>query len=84
MDSGSLGMSMNEKLQDVLAQRREAVRRFCRIADLEQDLVEEWLKDTTNVETYSAWYRHERWLVAALNDWRQATDALFSALEKRP
>ena len=75
---------MNDKLQDVLAHRREAVKRFCRVAGVEENLVEEWLKDTTNIETYSAWYRHERWLVTALNDWRQATDALFSALEKRP
>jgi hypothetical protein len=74
---------MNEKLQDVLAQRRAAVNRLRRVAGLEQSLVEEWLKDATNVERYSAWYRHERRLVAALNDWQRATDALFSALEKR-
>ena len=74
---------MNEKLQDVLARRRKAVKRFCRMADLEQNLVEEWLKDTSDVEKYSAWYCHERWLVAALNDWRQATVALFNAMEKR-
>jgi hypothetical protein len=75
---------MKEKLNEMLAHRREAVSRFCRIADREQKLVEEWLKDATDMERYSAWYRHERWLVAALNDWRQATDALFSVLEKRP
>ena len=80
----TLAMSMNEKLQDVLAQRREAVNRFCRMAGMEQSLVEEWLKDTANMERYSAWYRHKLWVVAALNDWRQATDALFSALENRP
>jgi hypothetical protein len=73
---------MSEKLHDMLKDRREAVNRFCRMANLEQKLVEEWLKDTANRERYSAWYRHERWLVAALNEWRQATDALFSALEK--
>ena len=76
-------MRMNEKLQDVLAQRREAVNRFCQMAGREQSLAEEWLKDTGNVERYSGWYRHERWLIAALKDWLQATDALFSALEKR-
>jgi hypothetical protein len=75
-------MRIDDKLQDVIAQRREAVNRFCRVAGLEQNLVEEWFKDTTNVERYSAWCRHEQWLVAALNDWRQATDALFRALEK--
>ena len=75
---------MKEKLDEMLAHRREAVNRFCRIAGREQKLIEEWLKDATDVERYSAWYRHERWLVAALNDWRQATDALFSVLEKRP
>lgn len=75
-------MMMNEKLRDVLAQRREAVNRFCQMAGREQSLAEEWLKDAGNLERYSAWYRHERWLVAALNDWRQATDALFCALEK--
>ena len=74
---------MNEKLEDMLARRRESVNRFCQMAGREQSLVEEWLKDTTNPERYSAWYRHERWLVAALNDWREATDALFSALERR-
>jgi hypothetical protein len=79
----AVGMRMNKKLQDLLAQRRKAVTRFCRMAELEQNLLEEWLRDTTNVERYSAWCRPERWLVAALNDWRQATDALFSALEKR-
>jgi hypothetical protein len=79
----ALGMRMNEKLQDVLKLRRKAVKRFCRMAELEQDLVEEWLSDTTDKERYSAWRRHERWLVAALNDWRQATDTLLSALEKR-
>jgi hypothetical protein len=79
----ALGMRMNEKLQDVLKLRRKAVKRFCRMAELEQDLVEEWLSHTTDVERYSAWRRHELWLVAALNDWRQATDALLSALEKR-
>jgi len=72
----ALAMRMNEKLQDVLAQRRKAVKRFCRMAELEQSLVEEWLKDTTNEERYSAWHRHELRLVAALNDWRQAIDAL--------
>jgi hypothetical protein len=76
-------MSMNEKLPDMLAKRREAVNRFCRMAGREHSLVEEWLKDTTNLERYSSWHRYERWLVAALNDWREATDALFSALEKR-
>jgi hypothetical protein len=70
-------------LRDVLAQRREAVNRFCRIAGLEQDLMEEWLEDTADAKKYSAWSRHKRWVVAALNDWQQATDALFSALEKR-
>jgi len=74
---------MNEKLRDVLAQRREAVNRFCQMAGREQSLAEEWLNDIGNSERYYDWYRHERWLVAALNDWRQATDALFSALEKR-
>jgi hypothetical protein len=83
LGDSTLGTRMNKKLQDVLAQRRKAVNRFCRMAELEQELVEEWLKDTTDIERYSAWYRHERWLVAALNDWRQATDALLSALEKR-
>jgi hypothetical protein len=73
---------MNEKLQDVLAHRQEAVKRFCQMASLEQKLVEEWLKDPTNGERHAAWYRYERWLVAALNEWRQATDALFNALEK--
>jgi hypothetical protein len=34
------------------------------------------LRDTANVQRYSAWHRHERWLVAALNDWRQAIDAM--------
>jgi hypothetical protein len=52
-------MRMNEKLQDVLAQRREAAKKFCQMAGREQNLVEEWLKDTTNVDRYSAWYRHE-------------------------
>jgi hypothetical protein len=56
----ALGMRMNEKLQDVLKLRRKAVTRFCRIAELEQDLVEEWLSDTTDVERYSTWRRHER------------------------
>ena len=74
---------MSEKLHEMLAHRREAVNRFCRMANLEQKLVEEWLKDTTDLEKYSAWYRHERWLVAALNEWRHATDALFNAWEKR-
>jgi hypothetical protein len=73
---------MDEKLNEMLVHRREAVNRFCRMANLEQRLVEEWLKDSANSERYSAWYRHERWLVAALNEWRQATDALFSALDK--
>jgi hypothetical protein len=72
---------MKEKLHEMLAHRREAVNRFCRMAGMEQKLAEEWLKDATNIERYSAWYRHERWLVAALNDWRQATDVLFNALE---
>ena len=73
---------MNEKLHRMLAQRREAVNRFCRMANLEQKLVEEWLKDASDRERYSAWYRHERWLIAALNEWRQATDELFNVLEK--
>jgi hypothetical protein len=66
----AVGMRMKEKLQDVLKLRRKAVKRFCWMAELEQDLAEEWLSDTTDVERYSAWRRHERWLVAALNDWR--------------
>jgi hypothetical protein len=72
---------MNEKLHEMLAQRREAVNRFCRMAAMEQKLAEEWLTDATDLERYSAWYRHERWLVASLKEWRQATDALFNALE---
>jgi hypothetical protein len=76
-------MTMNEKLQGLLAQRREAVNRFCQMAGRDQSLAEEWLKDAGNLERYSAWYRHERWLVAALKDWLQVTDALFSELEKR-
>ena len=75
---------MKEKLHEMLAHRREAVNRFCQMAGREQSLAEEWLEDAGNLERYSAWYRHERWLVAALNDWRQATDVLFNALEKRP
>jgi hypothetical protein len=30
-----------------------------------------------------AWHRHERWLVAALKEYRQTTDLLITALEKR-
>ena len=73
---------MNEKLHDMLAQRRNAVNRFCRMADLEEKCVEEWLKDTTSRQKYSAWYRHVRWLVAALNEWRRVTSELIDAMEK--
>jgi hypothetical protein len=73
---------MTEEFDDLLAQRREEIDRFCRMADVEQKLAEEWLKDATDQDRYSAWYRHERWLVSALNEWRQATDALFNALDK--
>ena len=74
---------MNEKLQDLLAQRREAVNRFCRIAAMEQNLLGKYLEDTADIDRYSAWHRHERWLVAALKEYRRATDLLITALEKR-
>ena len=73
---------MDDNLQDVLAQRREAVNRFCLMAAMEQTLAEKYLEDTTDLERYSAWHRHERWLVAALKAYRQATDVLITALEK--
>ena len=76
-------MTMIEKLQDVLAQRREAAHRFCQVAGMEQNLMEKYLEDLTDLDRYAAWHRHERWLVAALRDYRRATDALISALETR-
>jgi len=46
--------NMNEELRDLLAQRREAVNRFCQMA-AQQSLAEEWLEDAGNLERYSAW-----------------------------
>jgi hypothetical protein len=74
---------MNENLLDLLAQRRKAMNRFCRIAVREQDLMEKYLEDTADPDRYSAWHRHERWLIAALKAYRQATDQLITALEKQ-
>jgi hypothetical protein len=73
---------MGDNLQDVLAQRREAVNRFCLMAATEQTLAEKYLEDTTDLNRYSAWRHHERWLCAALKEWREATDVLITALEK--
>jgi hypothetical protein len=74
---------MNGKLQDLLAQRREAANRFCRMAAMEQNLLEKYLEDMMDPDGYPAWHRYERWLVAALKEYRRATDALITALEKR-
>ena len=49
---------------------------------MEQNLMEKYLEDTADPERYSAWQCHERWLVAALKEYRKATDVLITAWER--
>ena len=74
---------MSPELQEVISQRREALKVLCRAAQLEDDLAERWIADELNVDKYSAWMAQKNRVVSALGDWQRVTDAFLSALEGR-